>query len=264
MSFESAERCVNKLDHLKRLTIEASGTLDLLDGQRWEEFLVRTGLVRFHFRFRYKSFDEDQSSSSFLESFRSPFWVEQKRWYVGCSPGESNRSIFVYSVPRFLSRTIDYPSDAFPPLTTASPHLAQHFFDTNPIDSFFLNVNEVILPSLHHFTHVKSLHLSGSSLLPLDLLQSIVHLHHIESLDVSNILRCSPDELDMLIESACRLSQLKMKFDPLFRIPSQISSLILENSNRLIPIDILSHQISSVRTLQIDVKSKEMIIDIID
>ena len=265
VSFESAERCVKKLDHLKRLTIQASGTLDLLDGQRWEQFIVRTALVRFHFKFRYKSFDEDQSSSSsFLESFRSPFWVEQKRWYVGCSPGESDRSIFVYSVPRFLSRTIDYPSDAFPPLTTAPAHLAQHFFDTNQIDSFFLNVNEVILPSLHRFTHVKSLHLSGSSLLPLDLPQSIVHLHHIESVDVSNILRCSPDELDMLIDAACRLSQLKMKFDPLFRIPSQISSLILENSDRLIPIDILSHQISSVRTLQIDVKSKEMIIDIID
>jgi hypothetical protein len=157
----------------------------------------------------------------------------------------------VYSVPRFLSRTIDYPSDAFPPLTTAPTHLAQHFFETNPIDSFVLNVNEVILPSLHRFTHDKSLHVSGSSLLPLDLLQSIVHLHHIESLDVSNILRCSPD---MLIDSACHLSQLKMKFDPLFRIPSEISSLILDNNDRLIPIDIISHQISSVRTLQIDVK----------
>ena len=167
-----------------------------------------------------------------------------------------------FSVLTYL--TIDYPSDAFPPLTTAAAHLAQHFFDTNQLDSFFLNVNDVTLPSLHRFTHVKSLYLFSSSLSPLDLLQSIVCLHHIESLDVLNILRCSSDELDMLIDSACRLNKLKMKFDRSFRIPSQISSLILDNNDRLIPSDILSHQISSVRTLQIEVKSKEMIIDIID
>ena len=148
--------------------------------------------------------------------------------------------------------------------STAAAHLAQHFFDTNQLDSFFLNVNDVTLPSLHRFTHVKSLYLFSSSLSPLDLLQSIVCLHHIESLDVLNILRCSSDELDMLIDSACRLNKLKMKFDRSFRIPSQISSLILDNNDRLIPSDILSHQISSVRTLQIEVKSKEMIIDIID
>ena len=55
-----------------------------------------------------------------------------------------------------------------------------------------------------------------------------------------------------------------MKFDPLFLIPSQSSSLILDNRDQLIPIDILSHQISSVRALQINVKSKEMIIAVID
>ncbi|CAF4016659.1 unnamed protein product, partial [Rotaria sp. Silwood1] len=55
-----------------------------------------------------------------------------------------------------------------------------------------------------------------------------------------------------------------MKFNPLFVIPSQIHTLILEGDSRSISIDQLYHTIKNVKTLQIPTNSKDMMLDIVD
>ncbi|CAF4658346.1 unnamed protein product, partial [Rotaria sp. Silwood1] len=89
---------------------------------------------------------------------------------------------------------------------------------------------------------MKSLVLSGSSLLSLNILSSIVDLENIQYLEVADIDQLLPDELDHFIAHTPCVTRFSMKFDPLFIIPSQIS----------------------LERLEICIASKQMIIDVID
>ncbi|CAF3963048.1 unnamed protein product [Rotaria sp. Silwood1] len=116
----------------------------------------------------------------------------------------------------------------------------------------------------YRFNQVKSLTLSGSSLLSLNILSLIVDLQQIQHLDVADIHLLLPDELENLITHTPRVTNLLMKFDPLFIIPSQIHYLLLDGPGQSISLDRLYYTISSVKRLEISMASKEMIIDVID
>ncbi|CAF0945389.1 unnamed protein product [Rotaria sordida] len=91
-----------------------------------------------------------------------------------------------------------------------------------------LKINEKQKPMYLNKYLVKSLTLTGSSLLSLDILSSIVLPQQIQYLDVSDIHRLSPNELENLLAHTFRVLSLSMKFDPLFVIPSQIQYLLLK------------------------------------
>jgi hypothetical protein len=72
---------------------------------------LRTRIVKFNFKFQLSdNLIPNQDASSLLESFRSSFWLEQRRWYVGYYSDESKKYTIVYSMSPFRIRTIDYPS----------------------------------------------------------------------------------------------------------------------------------------------------------
>ncbi|CAF1032189.1 unnamed protein product [Rotaria sp. Silwood1] len=156
---------------------------------------------------------------SILEPFRSSFWLEQRHWYVGCYQDESDTSTIIYSIPRFRIRTLKYPSVEFPHMTTAPSNIEKRFFYSSRINYFSCNMNKLITPVGCRFNQVKSLTLSDSSLLSLNILSSIVDLQQIQYLDVADIHLLLPDELENLIAHTPRVTRLSMKFDPLFIIP---------------------------------------------
>ncbi|CAF5179182.1 unnamed protein product, partial [Rotaria sp. Silwood1] len=103
MSFELIKEFIQQLVKLKYLTIQATGTLDLMNGQLWEEYLIERKLKKFNFKFTLsKNFICYQDKDFLLQSFRSSFWLEKQHWYIACEKGElkSSRPI-IYSIPYF-------------------------------------------------------------------------------------------------------------------------------------------------------------------
>ncbi|CAF3710115.1 unnamed protein product [Rotaria sp. Silwood1] len=112
---------------LRSLTIEnLSETIDLLEsfllltpslihlklvgyklmsnGKQWEQFIQINlpNLVKFEFYFVYWSQDKITSDSLnlFIDSFRTPFWIEHKKWFITCICDiERSRVIYLYSIP---------------------------------------------------------------------------------------------------------------------------------------------------------------------
>ncbi|CAF4972003.1 unnamed protein product [Rotaria sp. Silwood1] len=261
VSFVCLERCLIKLFQLTKFTCQASGSWDLIDGKQWEQLLLKTQIIRFNFKF---TFNQIWEISSILESFRSSFWLEQRHWYVGCYQDETEKGTIIYSIPRFQIRMLKYPSAKFPHMTTAPSIIEQNFFYSSRINYFSFDMNKLITPVSYRFNQVKSLTLSGSSLLSLSILSSTVDLQQVQYLNVININHLLPNELENLIAHTPRVIRLSMKFDPLFIIPSQIRYLLLDGLGRSISLDRLSYTISSVERLEISMASKQMIIDVID
>ncbi|CAF1361941.1 unnamed protein product [Rotaria sp. Silwood1] len=216
VSFACLERCLIKLFQLTNFTCQANGSWDLIDGKQWEQLLLKTRIIRFNFKFKLNFTWE---IPSILEPFRSSFWLEQRHWYVGCYQDESDTSTIIYSIPRFRIRTLKYPSVEFSHMTTAPSNIEKRFLYSSRINYFSCNMNKLITPVGCRFNQVKSLTLSGSSLLSLNILSSIVDLQQIQYLDVADIHLLLPDELENLIAHTPRVTRLSMKFDPLFIIP---------------------------------------------
>jgi hypothetical protein len=273
VSYQSLEQCLKNLHQLTHLTLQASGKNDLIDGNQWKNFLLKTNISKFNFKFRVSN---HHSGSTLLESFRSPFWIKQKHCYVGYNNIEEiqqtclftllrfrSEQICLFTLPRFRSKHIVYPSLYFPYITTAPLDIQQNFLYER-IDSLEIDSDKFIIPPIHRFTQVKLLICSGSVLMSVDILRTILDFNQVEVLDVSCIELVSRHELNKLIKHLPRLNSLMMKYNPLFVIPSQIHTLNLEDRSKSISIDNLCHTIKNVKSLAIPIDSEDMMLDIID
>ncbi|CAF4290946.1 unnamed protein product, partial [Rotaria sp. Silwood2] len=146
-SLELIQYYLIKLSNLKSLTIVI--TLDLIDGKQWEEFLRKTQIVKFNFKFVLSNnVICNQNQSTLLDSFRSSFWLEEKHWYVACNKHYCNQhsEIYVYSIPQFLPKCINYTKDHYPPLSTVPSDVEQHIFYSRHIEHLYLKFNKPIFP----------------------------------------------------------------------------------------------------------------------
>ncbi|CAF3171372.1 unnamed protein product [Rotaria sp. Silwood2] len=76
----------------------------VFDGKRWEQFIHINlpNLNNFEFFIDIsKSINQTQEDLQLIiESFRSPFWIEYKKWYVACQFNSTNQyKIQIYSLP---------------------------------------------------------------------------------------------------------------------------------------------------------------------
>jgi len=70
------EYFLSKLPHLKYLELKTKGLVDLFDGYRWQ--VLTKSLIIFNFKF----FRTHLPIETTLASFHTPFWLEEKRWFV--------------------------------------------------------------------------------------------------------------------------------------------------------------------------------------
>ncbi|CAF4423987.1 unnamed protein product [Rotaria sp. Silwood2] len=202
--------------------------------------------------------------SILFEPFRSSFWLKEKHCYIGYHNDEENGQTFLYTIPRFRFKDIIYPSSNFPPITTVPSNMEKYLFYENKIDSLFIDMDKFIIPPIHRFTQVKSLILCGSTFMLLDVLNTIIDFNQIETLDIFPVESLSRHKLDILIKHCPRLNYLIMNYNPLFDIPSQIHTLRLDVDFRSLSINNLWHITQNVKTLEIPINSKDMMLDIID
>jgi hypothetical protein len=151
---------------IKHLNLDIEESTDIIDGNQWKYAVSH--LRTFDFRFYLSEIPAKQ----ILESFRTPFWLEQKRWFVAFDDCQS--SLCLFTVPRFAPKTVTYSLD-YRSVSCTSTELC--------LDQFVKTLNlPVIRPLTHDFRNVTSLvlemkkELSRNEILPflqLPLLQSL-------------------------------------------------------------------------------------------
>jgi hypothetical protein len=255
-------QCIEPLCNLTCFIVEAMGTLDLMNGQLWEEYLLQSRIRVFHFKFTLTSqciCEENQTS--LLQSFRSEFWLRKRHWYVACEKGhlKSSRPT-IYSIPYFQSSLVFYPSTHVLPMSTAvDDTIVKH-----PIHLIITFYRTITIPA-RPFADVHSLTLLTSTLPSIDILQSIVHLHEVKELDISLLKHVSIDDLHILLNHMNHVSHIKMSFHPLIVTPLRIDSFtficnddqifVLDMSN----IDRFCYLFFHVKHLEISVRTKMLI-----
>jgi hypothetical protein len=273
VSFNSLEQFLNHLPRLKQLTIEATGTRDLLDGFRWEGFLKKRELIKFIFEFSLsRNLVCNQSEFELLKPFRSSFWLEEKHWYVACHKNESNNKCpSIYSVPYFIPRSAGYLMASFRPLSTVPSYMEKQVFYDRNIDNLEWYFTPEEGPQTYRYTKVNSLRVTHGCLpFYLNILTSVVDLSRVRILDVSPNDHISAPQLHVLFEHTPRLYHLTMRqINEALILPAHINSLHLKRnvSNDNINfenIDRLRCELSHIKQLEIKVRTEAMMIQVIE
>jgi hypothetical protein len=159
------EQLLLNLPRLKYFEVSAKGSIDLTDGQAWERLTHQ--LITFDFSFSV----EIDWIETILDSFRTPFWIHDKKWFVACTWER------LFSVTHFSQISAD-TSFRLPLYSTIPDETV--FFDK--ISNFILNDSQKI----HHgyFRNVKTLEIQSLSLF--EDLSTFIDLNHVENLIISS------------------------------------------------------------------------------
>jgi hypothetical protein len=177
------EEFLVQLINLRHLELQIKGTLhDLCDGERWSA--VVRNLITFDFDFQSKT-DITTSPELLINSFRSPFWSDEKRWFVAYN----NHLSHVFTVPRFAGISAHYSTmssfRAFHVLQYSTVSPDQSLFQDHISSLMILNnVSKSMLS--HRFSHVKTLTIANLELL--DGLQFVVDLSQIKCLKLTGTI----------------------------------------------------------------------------
>ncbi|CAF5167929.1 unnamed protein product, partial [Rotaria magnacalcarata] len=87
----------------------------IFDGSSWEKFIIAniSSLKKFEFLFSYtlKNNNAMPNINSHIDSFRTPFWLNEKRWFVICDYNMQQKIINLYTTPICITKT-DYLSQS--------------------------------------------------------------------------------------------------------------------------------------------------------
>ena len=89
VSMSEIECLLANLPCIKHLELHAEGSDELADGRRWQ--MLTSCLNTFHFNCHVTLVNIAEA----LNSFRTPFWIHKKRWFVAYYNG------WLFSVPHF-------------------------------------------------------------------------------------------------------------------------------------------------------------------
>jgi len=184
------EHMISNLPHLKHLELVGNFNKDVVDGRRWQ--MKVHSLVTFKFMFSFLV----QLESHDLDSFRSSFWLEEKRWFVAYAEKR------LFSVPDF--DTTEWDSNFRLPLySTVSDNTI--FYEH--IDK--LQLTETPDNMDHHFTHVQTLTLN--CFIPLSIIEKMVNLSRVQHLILYSPLKNFP--VMLLINEMPDLCRLSIEYN---------------------------------------------------
>ncbi|CAF1310268.1 unnamed protein product [Rotaria sordida] len=163
VSMKNMEQLLGNFPSLKYLELHANGHADLVDGKQWQKLTNR--LITFNFNFYIPNDLESQD----LDSFRSPYWLDEKHWFVACI----NRSLL--SVPYFAETCTN---DEFQPITVST--LPDNTIFYNYITQ--LTLSEPVVDINQRFPRVHTLAMVHS--IPLSSIERIVDLNRVQQLDL--------------------------------------------------------------------------------
>ena len=142
---DDIEQMMANVPELQHLELHASCNKHLVNGERWR--MQVKNLVTFNF----KLFLLDELVSEDLDSFRTSFWVEEKRWFV------AYQCEYLFSIPHFCLTETDESFE--PPLYSTMPDNSIFYdcikrlelFQTTDSFNYQFNHVETVLLSSHSF-----------------------------------------------------------------------------------------------------------------
>lgn len=177
------ERFLSQFPHLKYLTLETDGSLDLFDGNRLQNLIKR--LTTFDFQFHRTNL----RIKDILISFRTPFWLEEKHWFVAC------HRTCLFSIPHFAFESIQLPQQSSIYLTCSNE---KYFYDC--IKN--ITITETIInPQRRFYSNVRTLELQ--QWIPTNILACLLDLHRIKSLSIPSLIDFP---LESIMPELCTLS----------------------------------------------------------
>lgn len=226
------EDLLPQFPHLRYFYLLAWGDNDdIVDGYRWQTITSSLNL------FCFKLFVNSGNADNVLDSFRTSFWLEERRWFV------ARQDRCVFSIPYFASNDIDI-SQPLSTQSTASDSIFLYKFVNKII------INEAEIRQNHFFTNVQTLELKCS--IPLEKIESAMDLYKIKCLIVSSLndlllflplIDKVPRLNELTIENTITSAMIQQirshRFDRILKLKISISKLhshyIIEELFRLFP-----------------------------
>ncbi|CAF3958622.1 unnamed protein product [Rotaria magnacalcarata] len=252
------ESALLKLPRLRHLEISTSGVVDLADAYRWEMLSKNFVTLKFYFKIQLSSIEKT------LASFRTPFWLIEKQWFVAYE----NMSFF--TIPHFLQT---HANEYFQ-LPKHSTCLNNAIAYEHITKSIF--VDKIIKPD-HRFANVHTLELRNKTAnVDLTALSAVVDLHVVKTLVLPSSIEHK--NIIFLLNNMPRLENLAINtsadqdFDDFFQ---ETKHMRLENihtlticnqyviSNHYIASQ-LSHIFPRVKKLHVSVNRLDDMIILID
>ncbi|CAF3905808.1 unnamed protein product, partial [Rotaria magnacalcarata] len=257
-SMNDIESALLKLPRLRHLEISTSGLVDLADAYRWEMLSKNFVTLKFYFKIQLSSIEKT------LASFRTPFWLIEKQWFVAYE----NMSFF--TIPHFLQT---HANEYFQ-LPKHSTCLNNAIAYEHITKSIF--VDKIIKPD-HRFANVHTLELRNKTAnVDLTALSAVVDLHVVKTLVLPSSIEHK--NIIFLLNNMPRLENLAINtsadqdFDDFFQ---ETKHMRLENihtlticnqyviSNHYIASQ-LSHIFPRVKKLHVSVNRLDDMIILID
>ncbi|CAF0927899.1 unnamed protein product [Rotaria sp. Silwood1] len=180
------EQFLWQFPYLKHLEIKAHGWKNLFDGYQWQK------LTNFFTTFNFKFDTEDILMDNILDSFSTPYWLEEKHWFIGYKNG------CLFSIPHFAPDHIDISWQ-----TSLRSTALNHTVIYDRLNKITIKTD--VIDSNYYFTHIKELILECS--ISVQILTSTMDLNqikHLSVLSIDDILKLIPLESNM--PQLCELS----------------------------------------------------------
>ncbi|CAF4114243.1 unnamed protein product, partial [Rotaria sp. Silwood2] len=233
---------LSKLPNLTHFQFSTQGDIDLLEGQQWELLVSHLIIFDFHIRLLCSSFQF--SIKTILNSFRSSFWLEDKRWFVAC---DGLRLENIFTIPCFVSNIVTYPYVNWPPLCTSSDFNFDPYIKClqlsllNPVPHRFTNITSIVINTdeiltdlgllgfvnlVEHMPYLNTITLRDLSVL--NFVPNNVTFTNIRNLYVRHVYNRDISQLTRLCTIFSRLERLHMKlisWEELFFLIDQLKYL---------------------------------------
>jgi hypothetical protein len=202
---------------------------DLIDGQQWEQiihnYLPKLKILRLQMQNEYCDDDilhDRIKISELLNSFRSPFWIDEHQWFIRCL--RRYRAIYLHT----FSSGFKYYNSELPDysMSTSSHDDRKKFYD-NLIDSYDQRFFTQSIPPDIDLSNIQYLRIK----LPIDnqFWFIVPSLKRLDSLSILNYRNEFQSELQAILDQATQLRCLHIHQD--ISLPLQTSLFTCSNAS---------------------------------
>ncbi|CAF3619194.1 unnamed protein product [Rotaria sordida] len=167
-----------RLDYLTVIADDLNN--DMADGIAWAELLQEVKHFECKLQFYWDAFTDEPIN---LNSFRTKFWLEEKKWFLSYESISNTNSSILYSNS---SSTIDYSSNEIIGILVSESTKLEPI-SLSHVHCLMINYQYVKYALLHRYTEVKQLNLSS-----FDTMFSMTFKDIVMYLDISRIVTCYP------------------------------------------------------------------------
>jgi hypothetical protein len=217
------------MSNLRNLTVQTVGDI-YIDGCQWEQIIRDhlTQLKRFRLKLRRKLVNNrnwKQNVDELVDSFRGPFWIKERRWFVQCDWDPDLIAIYLYTLPY----AFDHLKVHFPLISKSTcPHIECNCsYDRVRQLKYTSSISEDFNQCHISFSDVQDLTVN----LPINdhFWMVVPNFHRLTSLSVSwyEYDKSFPSQLQSMLDRATRLYSLSIA--TWRSVPSQMAPCDITN-----------------------------------